>query len=105
MESTLILPRVTKAAESLESRAQGEGSNPSPSSGESDANLPGALYLRLLRSGRARQPSYSGALEMLNPQMKSWGLYELMRRQVQQLEQQGEPEPRKTHWAPGSVEW
>ena len=23
----------------------------------------------------------SGALEMLNPQMKSWGLYELMRRQ------------------------
>jgi hypothetical protein len=42
---------------------------------------------------------------MLNPQMKSWGLYELMRRQVQQLEQQGEPEPRKTHWAPGSVEW
>jgi hypothetical protein len=47
----------------------------------------------------------SGALEMLNPQMKSRGLYELMRRQAQELEQHREPEPRKTHWAPGSVEW
>jgi hypothetical protein len=28
-----------------------------------------------------------------------------MRRQAQELKQQGEPEPRKTHWAPGSVEW
>ena len=27
----------------------------------------------------------SGALEMLNPQMKSWGFYELMRRQAQEL--------------------
>ena len=35
MESTLILPRVTKAAENLESGRRGEGSNPSPSSGES----------------------------------------------------------------------
>ena len=47
----------------------------------------------------------SGALEMLNPQMKSWGLYELMRRQAQELEQQREPEPRKTHSAPGSLEY
>jgi hypothetical protein len=35
MESTLILPKVTRAAENLESRAQGEGSNPVPSAGES----------------------------------------------------------------------
>ena len=27
----------------------------------------------------------SGALEMLNPQMKSWGLYELYRQQAEQL--------------------
>ncbi|HEX6506251.1 MAG TPA: hypothetical protein VF221_01345 [Chloroflexota bacterium] len=47
----------------------------------------------------------SGALEMLNPQMKSWGFYEWMRRQAEELKQQREPEPRKTHWAPGSVEW
>src|SRR6202007_922852 len=47
----------------------------------------------------------SGALEMLNPQMKSWGLYELMRRQAEELEQQREPEPCKPHWAPGSLEW
>ena len=47
----------------------------------------------------------SGAMEMLNPQMKSWGLYELTRRQAQELKQQPEPEPRKTHSAPGSVEW
>jgi hypothetical protein len=44
-------------------------------------------------------------LEMLNPQMKSWGLYELMRQQAQELKQQGEPEPRKIHWAPGSLEY
>ena len=47
----------------------------------------------------------SGAMEMLNPQMKSWGIYELTRRQAQELKQQREPEPRKTHSAPGSVEW
>jgi hypothetical protein len=37
--------------------------------------------------------------------MKSWGLYELMRQQAQELKQQGEPEPRKIHWAPGSLEY
>ena len=42
---------------------------------------------------------------MLNPRMNSWGLFELMRRQAQELKQQGEPEPRKAQWAPGSVEW
>ena len=47
----------------------------------------------------------SGAMEMLNPQMKSWGLYELMRQQAQELKQQGEPEPRTIHWAPGSLEY
>jgi phage terminase large subunit-like protein len=33
----------------------------------------------------------SGALEMLNPQMNSWGLYELYRQQAEQLraEQEG----------------
>jgi hypothetical protein len=47
----------------------------------------------------------SGALELLNPQMSSWGLYELMRRKAQELKQQSEPEPRKAQWAPGSAEW
>jgi len=42
---------------------------------------------------------------MLNPQMKSWGSYELMRRQAQELKQQREPEPPKPEWAPGSLEW
>ena len=42
---------------------------------------------------------------MLNPQMKSWGIYELMRRQAQELSEQREPEPRKTEWAPGSLEY
>ena len=49
--------------------------------------------------------AWSGVLKMLNLQMKSWGLYELIRRQAEELEQQREPEPRKTQWAPGSVEW
>jgi hypothetical protein len=49
-------------------------------------------------------------VEMLNPQMKSWGIYELYRQQAEQLraekEQDGaRPQPAKTNWAPGSVEW
>jgi hypothetical protein len=52
-----------------------------------------------------RSTPAAAALEMLNPQMKAYGIYELMRRQAQELQQQREPEPRKTHWAPGSVEW
>jgi hypothetical protein len=47
----------------------------------------------------------SGALEMLNPQMKSRGFYELMRRRAEELKQQPKPEPPKTNSAPGSVEW
>jgi predicted phage terminase large subunit-like protein len=47
----------------------------------------------------------SGALEMLNPQMESWGHFEWMRRQAQELKQQREPEPPKPEWAPGSLEW
>jgi hypothetical protein len=42
---------------------------------------------------------------MLNPQMKGWGHYEFMRQQAQKLKQQDEPQPPKTNWAPGSVEW
>src|SRR6516165_8091985 len=50
----------------------------------------------------------SGALEMLNPQMKGWGIYELYRQQAEQLLQaerqatSGHPEPA---YAPGSMEW
>jgi predicted phage terminase large subunit-like protein len=49
----------------------------------------------------------SGALEMLNPNMKGWGAYELARRQYEKLQAEreatsGRPEPT---WAPGSMEW
>ena len=47
----------------------------------------------------------SGALEMLNPGMKSRGHYEWMRQQAEGLKEQHKPEPSKTTWAPGSVEW
>ena len=49
----------------------------------------------------------SGALEMLNPQMKSWGVYELYRQRAEQLraEQRGTPQPTQTLPAPGSMEW
>ena len=47
----------------------------------------------------------SGALEMLNPHMKSWGHYEWMRRRAQELEEQRKPQPVKTVFAPGSMEW
>ena len=42
---------------------------------------------------------------MLNPQMKSRGYYDFLFRKAQELKQQAEPEPRKTNWARGSVEW
>ena len=49
----------------------------------------------------------SGALERLNPQMNSWGFYELMRRQAERLQAEREATPRRTepNWAPGSMEW
>jgi predicted phage terminase large subunit-like protein len=49
----------------------------------------------------------SGALEMLNPHMKGWGLYELYRQRAEELcaAQNPEPQPTQTNWAPGSVEW
>src|SRR5436853_5531756 len=52
----------------------------------------------------------SGALEMLNPNMNSWGIYELYRRQAEKL--QAEREARgevaqsvQPTWARGSMEW
>ena len=47
----------------------------------------------------------SGAMEMLNPQMKSWGHFEWMRRKAEALNEQHTPEPPKPEWAPGSLEW
>jgi hypothetical protein len=42
---------------------------------------------------------------MLNPQMASWGFYELIRRHRQATEEQHKPQPRKTGYARGSMEW
>jgi hypothetical protein len=49
----------------------------------------------------------SGALEMLNPHMKSWGIFEATRRKAEQLlaEQHSEPQPTQTLPVPGSMEW
>jgi hypothetical protein len=44
-------------------------------------------------------------LEMPNRQMNSWVIYELMRRQAQALKVQRKPQPVKTVWAIGSMEW
>ena len=46
----------------------------------------------------------SGALEMLNPQMGSWGLYELCRREAEQRRAENQ-EHTRPNWAPGSMEW
>src|SRR5215468_11952367 len=35
----------------------------------------------------------SGALEMLNPQMKGWGIYEYYRREAEKLRAEQHPEP------------
>jgi Terminase RNaseH-like domain len=49
----------------------------------------------------------SGALEMLNPNMKGWGAYELARRQAEQLRAEREATSGRAQpgWAPGSMEW
>ena len=39
----------------------------------------------------------SGALEMLNPPMNSWGIFELYRRRAQELEEQRKPQPAPNH--------
>jgi hypothetical protein len=48
----------------------------------------------------------SGALEMLNPQMKGCGICEFTRRRAQELEEQrGKPQPTQAVFAPGSMDW
>jgi len=47
----------------------------------------------------------SGALEMLNPQMKGWGFYELCRAQAEAAAVRNKPQPIQCVPQPGSVEW
>jgi hypothetical protein len=49
----------------------------------------------------------SGALEMLNPPMASWGLFEYYRREAEKLkaERQAAPQPVQSLPQPGSMEW
>jgi hypothetical protein len=51
----------------------------------------------------------SGALEMLNPQMKGWGIYEFYRQKAEELRAEKErgrtPQPAPPNPAPGSMEW
>jgi hypothetical protein len=61
------------------------------------------------RSGPAERgasvDACSGALEMLNPPMESWGLYELYRRQAETAAERNKPQPVQSMPQPGSVEW
>src|SRR6516162_2828801 len=47
----------------------------------------------------------SGALEMLNPQMKGWGIYKLYQQQAEAAAERTEPQPVQSVPQPGSVEW
>jgi predicted phage terminase large subunit-like protein len=48
----------------------------------------------------------SGALEMLNPQMEGYGIFELTRRQAQALKEKRQPPPpAKPIFAKGSMQW
>jgi hypothetical protein len=47
----------------------------------------------------------SGALEMLNPHMNSWGLFELARQQAEAAAERNKPQPVQFVPQPGSVEW
>src|SRR5205814_10161085 len=47
----------------------------------------------------------SGALEMLSPNMKHHGYIGWLQREAEALKAQRKPDPPKTNWARGSVEW
>ena len=47
----------------------------------------------------------SGALEMLNQQMNSWGIYELYRQRSEAAEQRSKLQSTQTEPQPGSVAW
>ena len=47
----------------------------------------------------------SGAMEMLNPQIKGWNMLELARRELEAAKQRNKPQPTKTLPQPGSMEW
>ena len=50
----------------------------------------------------------SGALEMLNSDMKGYGAFEAARQRAEQLlaeQQRDKPQPAQPTWAPGSMEW
>jgi predicted phage terminase large subunit-like protein len=47
----------------------------------------------------------SGALEMLSPDMRNWGYYEWLRGEAEKLKPSAHPEPPKTVYARGSMEW
>jgi predicted phage terminase large subunit-like protein len=47
----------------------------------------------------------SGALELLNPGMKSRGYYDWLRQKAEALEGQNKPQPTKPAFAIGSMEW
>ena len=47
----------------------------------------------------------SGALEMLNPYMISWGTFELFRRQAEAAAERNKPQPVQSLPQPGSMEW
>jgi hypothetical protein len=44
-------------------------------------------------------------LDWFKTPMSCWGIFELTRRQTQELEQRRKPPPVKTVWAIGSMEW
>jgi hypothetical protein len=49
----------------------------------------------------------SGALEMLNPRTKSWGMFEVTRQKAEQLLAEQRPKPQRAEAlpAPRSMEW
>ena len=50
----------------------------------------------------------SGALEMLNPDMKGYGAFAAARQRAEELlaeQQRNKPQPTQPTWAPGSMEW
>jgi hypothetical protein len=44
-------------------------------------------------------------LEMLNPRMKGWGIYELYRQRAEAAAERCKPQPVQTKPQPGSMEW
>ena len=113
MASPLSYPRGLVKLNNRSGKSGGDSRLDTQTISAQDATHPGSQNLNLTKPFRVLEgfpdlahddevDACSGALEMLNPNMKGWGAYELARRQAEQLQAEREATSgaRPTHLGP-----